>query len=69
MNQSQKINEYQQQLVNYFNHRSDNYDQGNFHPELAHRLVEVAQISPGQIILDIATATGLVAIEAAQLVR
>lgn len=61
-------NDYKQQIANYFNGRT-NYDQeGDFHPIVAHHLIQCAEIQPGQRILDIATGTGLVAIEAAQIV-
>ncbi len=51
----------------YFDKRI-NYDEGSFHPQLAHKLIEKADIQLGQKILDMATGTGLVAIEAAKLV-
>ncbi len=60
--------DYKQQVADYFNRRT-NYDQeGDFHPRVAHHLIQCADIQPGQHILDIATGTGLVAIEAAQIV-
>lgn len=62
------IDEYKQQVATFFNHRT-NYDgEGNFHPRLANRLLELAQLHKGQKILDVATGTGLVAISAAQVV-
>lgn len=62
------FNDYKQQIADYFNRRI-NYDQeGDFHPIVAHNLIQYADIQPGQRILDIATGTGLVAIEAAQIV-
>ncbi|MCT7989426.1 class I SAM-dependent methyltransferase [Laspinema olomoucense] len=68
MNNSQIHNDYKQQIADYFNRRI-NYDQeGDFHPLVAHHLIQCADIQPGQHILDIATGTGLVAIEAAQIV-
>lgn len=60
--------DFKQHLVDYFNQRSSSYDEGDFHPQHAHRLVEYAQIQSGQNILDAATGTGMVAIEAAQIV-
>jgi ubiquinone/menaquinone biosynthesis C-methylase UbiE len=68
MNNSRINNDYKQQIADYFNRRI-NYDQeGEFHPIVAHHLIQCADIQPGQNILDIATGTGLVAIEAAQIV-
>ncbi|MCT7955115.1 class I SAM-dependent methyltransferase [Laspinema palackyanum] len=68
MNNSRIHNDYKQQIADYFNRRT-NYDQeGDFHPIVAHHLIQCADIQPGQHILDIATGTGLVAIEAAQIV-
>jgi ubiquinone/menaquinone biosynthesis C-methylase UbiE len=56
------------ELINYFNQRSSSYDQGEFHPKLAHLLVQYSQIQTGQKVLDLATGTGLVAIEVAQII-
>ena len=64
-----ELDEFKQQVADVYSHRSNNYDdEGDFHPRLAHRLIECVGIYKGQKILDIATGTGLVAIEAAQLV-
>lgn len=62
-----ELDEFKQQVADMYSQRS-NYDEGDFHPRLGHRLIEYAKIRSGQKILDIATGTGLVAIEAAQLV-
>ena len=63
-----ELDEYKQQVADLYSHRSSNYDDGDWHPRIAHRLVEYAQLSQGQQILDIAIGTGMVAIEAAQIV-
>lgn len=63
-----KLDEFKQQVADCYSQRSNTYDEGDFHPKLAHHLIEYAAIHRGQKILDIATGTGLVAIEAAQLV-
>jgi ubiquinone/menaquinone biosynthesis C-methylase UbiE len=68
MSQQLELNDYKQQIADLYNRRSDRYDEGDWHPRIAHRLVEHAHITRGQSVLDIATGTGLVAIEAAQLV-
>jgi len=63
-----ELDEFKQQVADVYSHRSNNYDEGDFHPRIAHRLIECVGIYNGQKILDIATGTGLVAIEVAQLV-
>jgi ubiquinone/menaquinone biosynthesis C-methylase UbiE len=63
-----ELNKYKQQVADLYSSRSGNYDKGDWHPRIAHRLVEYAHLRPGQKILDIATGTGMVAIEAAQIV-
>ncbi|MGB5595787.1 MAG: methyltransferase domain-containing protein, partial [Crocosphaera sp.] len=60
------LNSYKQAIANLYNQRSDSYDQGNFHHKLAQLLINYAKIKPKQRVLDIATGTGLVAIEAAE---
>ncbi|MBE9032380.1 methyltransferase domain-containing protein [filamentous cyanobacterium LEGE 11480] len=62
------LDEYKQQVADLYSSRSSHYDNGDWHPRIAHRLVEYAQLNQGQQILDIATGTGMVAIEAAQIV-
>ena len=56
---------YKQQLLADFNSRT-NYDNGRFYKAIANRLVEFANLQNGQKILDIATGTGIVALNAAQ---
>lgn len=63
-----KLDEFKQQIADMYSQRSSNYDNGDFHPLIAHRLIEYANIHRGQKVLDVATGTGLVAIEAAQIV-
>jgi ubiquinone/menaquinone biosynthesis C-methylase UbiE len=62
------LDEYKQQIADLYSARSANYDNGAWHPHIAHRLIEYADIQPGQKILDLATGTGMVAIESAQIV-
>ena len=54
------------EVAAYFDRRSPTYDTGDFHPLLAARLIEAAPIKQGQTVLDVATGTGLIAIEAAR---
>ncbi|MEB3340265.1 methyltransferase domain-containing protein [Okeania sp.] len=63
-----KLDPYKQKLAEvYDNDRSQNYDQNQWLPQITHRLVESVEIKPGNQVLDIATGTGHVAIEVAQL--
>ena len=59
------LNKYKQQLLSDFNART-NYDNGRFYIPIGNRLVEFANLQNGQKILDIATGTGIVALNAAQ---
>ncbi|HEY9604617.1 MAG TPA: methyltransferase domain-containing protein [Allocoleopsis sp.] len=63
-----ELNEYKQQIADLYSRRSLTYDESGWHAQFAHRLVELAQLCPGQHVLDIATGTGIVAIEAARIV-
>jgi ubiquinone/menaquinone biosynthesis C-methylase UbiE len=68
MNKELNLDEYKQQIADLYSGRSDKYDEGDWHPRIAHRLVEHTHINRGKYVLDIATGTGMVAIEAAQIV-
>jgi ubiquinone/menaquinone biosynthesis C-methylase UbiE len=68
VNNQLELNDYKQQVADLYSRRSSNYDDGAWHPRIAHRLVEYAHLHHGQQVLDIATGTGMVAIEAAQIV-
>lgn len=63
-----ELNDYKQQVADVYDRRSHNYDESAWHSRITHRLVEYAQISPRHEVLDIATGTGHVAIEVAQIV-
>lgn len=63
-----KLNDYKQEIADLYSRRSQSYDNSDWHSQIAHRLVEYAQITPGQHVLDIATGTGHVAIASAQIV-
>ncbi|MGF1672721.1 MAG: methyltransferase domain-containing protein, partial [Rivularia sp. (in: cyanobacteria)] len=56
---------YKQQLLNDFNSRT-NYDKGRFYIPIANKLVEFANLQNGNKILDVATGTGIVALNAAE---
>ncbi len=63
--QSNHQTTYKQQLLTDFNSRK-NYDNGRFSRAIANKLVEFANLQNGQKILDVATGTGIVALNAAQ---
>jgi ubiquinone/menaquinone biosynthesis C-methylase UbiE len=67
-NNKLNLNKYKQEIADLYTRRSTKYDNSAWHLRIAHLLVEYAQITPGQSILDIATGTGMVAIEAARIV-
>ena len=60
--------EYKQRLAENFDARSLDYNKDNFHGRLADRVVDLARPRPGDVVLDVATGTGLAAILAARLV-
>lgn len=62
------LNDYKQAIADLYNSRSQTYDDSAWHVQICQRLLEFAQVSRGQHILDIATGTGHVAIAAAQIV-
>ncbi len=68
MSGKENLKEYKQRIIADFDRRT-NYDAaGEMHPRLARKLVELANLQPGQVVLDVATGTGLAAIPAAQMV-
>ena len=68
MNKPIKLSNYKQEIADLYSKRSETYDNSDWHLQIAHRLVEYAQINPGQKVLDLATGTGMAAIKAASLV-
>ena len=60
------MSEYKQQVIDFFNSRTDYDGEGDSHPHEAKKLLEFAPVKAGQTILDLATGTGLVAIAAAE---
>jgi len=61
-----EMNDYKQQVTEFFNRRTAYDEEGPRHPREANLLLESVQLQKGQRILDVATGTGLVAIPAAQ---
>ena len=61
------MSEYKQQVIDFFNSRTDYDAEGDSHPNEAKKLLEFAPtIKAGQTILDLATGTGLIAIAAVE---
>lgn len=52
--------------ASYFDRRAPHYAEGEWHAVYAQRLVELAQLRPGQRVLDAATGTGFAATVAAR---
>jgi ubiquinone/menaquinone biosynthesis C-methylase UbiE len=59
---------YKQQILNDFNART-NYDKADFKIRIAKRLISLVNLHSGQKVLDVATGTGLVALNAAKIVN
>ncbi len=68
MNPPFELNQYKQEIADLYSRRSQTYDQGDWHPRIAQRLIDYAKIKPGQKVLDIACGTGMVAISVAELI-
>lgn len=66
MNQPDNIAEYKQEVIKFYAARNS-YD-NDFTIRRAMPMIEVAQLKPGMKVLDVATGTGIVAIEAAKIV-
>nr|WP_290227820.1 class I SAM-dependent methyltransferase [Trichocoleus desertorum] len=60
------MNQYKQQVIDFFNQRTAYDQEGLRHPQEANRLLNFVPLQERQSVLDIATGTGLVAIPAAQ---
>ena len=64
-----KLDKFKRDIAAVYDRRQSTYDlgkAGNWHYDLACRLVECANLQIGDQVLDLATGTGMVAIEAAQ---
>jgi ubiquinone/menaquinone biosynthesis C-methylase UbiE len=60
---------YKQEIAAMYDRRSSTYDNSEQLIKICDRLMENAQISPGQNVLDIATGTGHLAISVAEIVK
>ena len=64
-----KLNTFKQEVAAVYDRRQDTYDtgkSGKWHYDLACQLVKYVGLKSGQKVLDLATGTGMVAIEAAK---
>ena len=60
------LNDYKQGVAASYDRRSQTYDNSDWHVQICCRLLEYAQVSAEQTVLDIGTGTGHLAIAAAQ---
>jgi ubiquinone/menaquinone biosynthesis C-methylase UbiE len=60
------MNQYKQQVIDFFNRRTAYDQEGSRHPQEANQLLNFVPLQERQSVLDIATGTGLVAIPAAR---
>jgi len=54
--------------ADYFDRRSETYDQDAIHPKLAFVIIKHANLERGLSVLDIGTGTGRLALQAAKLI-
>jgi ubiquinone/menaquinone biosynthesis C-methylase UbiE len=57
---------YKKEIADLYSNRSQTYDDSEWHVQIARKLVDLANIRPNSLILDIATGTGMLAFYAAE---
>jgi ubiquinone/menaquinone biosynthesis C-methylase UbiE len=62
------LSDYKQGIADFYNRRSQTYDDSEWHLQICHRLIEYSLVSSGQHILDIGAGTGHLAIATAEIV-
>jgi SAM-dependent methyltransferase len=62
------VNDHKQRVADLFGRAAAGYDQAGFFHQVARRLLVMAEVRPGQRVLDAACGTGAVLVQAARLV-
>jgi ubiquinone/menaquinone biosynthesis C-methylase UbiE len=63
-----ELDDYKKEVAEFYDRRSQTYDDNESLVQICHRLLEYSQVDVGQTILDIGTGTGHLAISSAQFV-